>query len=109
MNKPKFTKGEWRLPHFVTAKEPNDCTCKFIFNESYYGSIATIDVTATGEIDDIGNPPIEEAKANAHLICAGPVMFEALKIALMAIPADNVEAYSAVEKAIAKALGKAKS
>ena len=106
MNKLKFTKGEWRLPHFVTAKKPNDCTCKFILNEQYCGCIATIH-------GDDGDLSLEEAKANAHLICAAPNLFEACVQVVHDYEVDgmknmqtrNYAFYEICKKAIMKAMG----
>jgi len=77
MKEVKFTKGEWHLPHFATAKDKNDCTCGFVLNEKYCGSIATIHYAKPDEFGD--DPEIEEAKANARLICAAPDLFAALQ------------------------------
>ena len=112
MNEPKFTKGEWLLPHFVTAKDETDCTCRFVLNEKYCGCIATIEY---GEID---NPPLEEAKANAFLTCAAPDMFHALKSFVdnvdewlktgePANPETSKAIYDEAKMALMKALGEA--
>ncbi len=76
----KFTKGKWILPHFVTKKEENDCDCRFVLNELYCGAIATVHYDNGKKIQDGGNddPPLEEAKANAKLICAAPDLFKEL-------------------------------
>ena len=112
MNEPRFTKGEWHLPHFVTAVDENDCTCKFILNEQYCGCIATIH-------GDDGDLSLKEAKANAFLFYASRDMFHALQSFV-----DNVDEwlktgepansevskaiYDEAKKAIMKAMGETK-
>lgn len=103
MKTPMFTKGEWWLPHFVTAKDEKDCHCKFILHENYFGCIATV------EFGD-GSPELEEAKANARLMCASPDLFKALDDLLDELSDQSLESssYMYIEnahKAINKALG----
>lgn len=74
------TPGPWMPGHMVD--DDNACDCRSILSEHYMGSIATVDVW--NGIEGIGNgdndsPPLEEAKANAHLIAAAPDLLEALE------------------------------
>lgn len=81
MKKLKYTEGEWSLPHFVTNKDnPGACQCVFVLSEGYCGSIADIGVDNGKNVLEGGNdnPPLEEAIANAKLICAAPEMYEVL-------------------------------
>ena len=69
----KGTKREWSLPHFA---DPNSkCKCGYVLCEQYCGSVATINYS--NECDDWRDgdfPPIEEAKYNAYLISAAPML-----------------------------------
>lgn len=67
MSKLNVTKGEWYIPHFV--KDDVTCNCPWILNEGYVGSIATINWSKNKSIEEGDSPPLEEAKANATLIC----------------------------------------
>jgi len=81
MKKLNYTKGEWRLPHFVVNKDNQEhCQCVFVLNEGICGSIADISINNGKEISEGGNdaPPLEEAIDNAKLICAAPEMYEML-------------------------------
>jgi len=81
MKKLNYTKGEWHLPHFVTNKDnPESCQCVFVLNEGICGSIADIQIDNGKQISEGGNdcPPLEEAIANAKLICSAPKMYELL-------------------------------
>lgn len=103
MNEPKFTKGEWMLPHFVTAKEQTDCMCQFVLNDHYCGCIAIV------EYGDVGNPPIEEAKANSHLICSAPDMFRVLNELIQIEDwCYHPDIWDEAKKAIMKAMGEVK-
>lgn len=72
---PKFTRGEWHLPHF--AREDHACKCGWIFVENG----TTIAEVYQGGRQDSGDeyPPLEEAKANARLFCASKDIYEALE------------------------------
>jgi hypothetical protein len=73
---PKFTKGEWQLPHFVTRKSEKDCACGFVLNESIETSVCTINCNQDKEEPQI---PLEQVKANAFLICASKDIYFALE------------------------------
>lgn len=75
----KHTKGPWSVPHM--ANSDVDCDCKYVLSEGYMGSICTISVDNGKPITAGGNdsPPLAEARANAHLIAAAPVLLEALE------------------------------
>lgn len=70
------TPGPWSVPHFA---EDGKCKCGYVLCESYMGAIATVHHSPTRSIEDGDNPPLDEAKANAHLIAAAPDMLAALE------------------------------
>lgn len=75
MNKLKFTKGEWQLPHL--ARIDTVCNCGYVFVGEEGKCIATIH--EGGQMHNGEEyPEFEEAKANARLICAAPDLFNAL-------------------------------
>lgn len=76
---PKHTPGPWLVPHM--ARDDHPCNCKSILAEGYMGAIATIQVDNGKSISEGGNdsPPLEEAKANAHLIAAAPDLLKTLQ------------------------------
>jgi hypothetical protein len=79
MKKLNYSKGDWHLPHFVTNKDnPKGCQCLYILNDGYCGSIADVSVDNGKNISEGGNdsPPLEEAIANAKIICEAPNMYE---------------------------------
>lgn len=78
MSEPKFTKGEWSVPHF--AMNDVRCNCAYVLSEGHMGSIATVDIDNGLEIGKGGNdsPALEEAIANAHLIAAAPELYAEL-------------------------------
>lgn len=73
------TPGPWSVPHF--ADDDVKCNCAYVLSEGYAGAVADVRIGNGRPIGDGGNdcPPLEEAKANAHLIAAAPEMFEALQ------------------------------
>jgi len=73
----KHTKGKWMLPSLADDKATGNCG--FVLCEQHCGAIATVHYSKTRKIEDGGDPPLEEAKANAKLITAAPEMLEALK------------------------------
>lgn len=80
---PKFTPGPWYPPHL--SDDSTTCNCRSIVEGGYAGGIATVHVhNGIASIRDGGNeaPPLEEAKANGHLIAAAPELYDALKAAL---------------------------
>lgn len=86
----KFTKGEWNLPHLATKKNEHDCDCGYILNEQYEGAIATVHFTSKSRNFGHDNPPLEEAIANAKLICAAPELLEACERALQVLESENI-------------------
>lgn len=77
----EHTPGPWFNGHFA---DPNSsCDCRYVTAEaSYPGGICTVAVSNGIErISDgwNGDPPLEEAIANSHLICAAPELLEALE------------------------------
>jgi len=75
----KFTPGPWVPGHIANDDHP--CDCASIVSEYFAGSIAYVTVDNGKLIQDGGNdgPPLEQAKANSHLIAAAPELFEALE------------------------------
>lgn len=100
----KGTKGEWSLPHFA---DPNSkCKCGYVLCEQYCGSVATINYSNEGDDWRDGDfPPIEEAKYNAYLISAAPMLLFELQELVRICKANGIGVDSA-EYAISKALGK---
>lgn len=112
MSETKFTKGEWSLPHF--ADEAVDCNCGSVLSEGYFGAIATVHIDNGKCVSQGGNdcPPLEEAKANAHLIAAAPDLYAALEaLQRRIVEADlwhgQEDELSAASAALAKARGEA--
>jgi hypothetical protein len=91
-----YTKGEWKIkPHCAIVETESHCEIAIIYDPS------------NGRFDT------DEAEANAHLIAASPLMYEALKAFdhyLCAAPPHNLKlksyASELMEKALAKAEGK---
>lgn len=107
MAAPKFTSGPWLPGHMVD--DTSSCNCRYVLAESYCGAVCTVEIDNGLRVGDGGNdaPPLEEAKANAHLIAAAPELFYAL-VEVLQIARRN-EAGPFIERAdaaIAKALGK---
>ena len=77
---PKFTPGPWYPPHL--SDDSTTCNCRSIVEGGYAGGIATVHVhNGIASIRDGGNeaPPLEEAKANGHLIAAAPELYDVLQ------------------------------
>lgn len=102
---PKFTEGEWSLPHF--ADDNVKCNCVHVLADAYAGSICAISIDNGLKIADGGNdsPPLEEAKANARIIRAAPDLYKALKLALAWIPQHAVDTMEAARAALRKVEG----
>lgn len=105
------TPGPWSVPHF--ADDDVKCNCAYVLSEGYAGAVADVRIGNGRPIGDGGNdcPPLEEAKANAHLIAAAPEMFEALTLARghlgdLALRGEHIP--SGVFKEIDAALSKAR-
>lgn len=80
MSETKFTPGPWYPPHL--SDDSTTCNCRSIVEGGYAGGIATVHVhNGIDSICDGGNeaPPLEEAKANGHLIAAAPELYGALR------------------------------
>jgi hypothetical protein len=91
MSETRFTAGPWVPGHF--ANRDHKCDCRYILSEQYHGSIAIISVNNGKLVSDGGNdaPPLEEARANAHLIAAAPELFEAAQAAERKIVGAYIE------------------
>ena len=77
----KHTPGPWEIPHL--ADDNCMCDCSSVVEQRYAGGICHIHVdNGIKSISDGGNdcPPLDEAKANAHLIAAAPELLEALEV-----------------------------
>jgi hypothetical protein len=76
----KITPGPWSPGHI--ADDTTSCNCASIVSDYFAGSIAYVTVDNGKSIRDGGNdgPPLEQAKANSHLIAAAPDLYEALRI-----------------------------
>jgi hypothetical protein len=100
------TPGPWSVPHFALSDEywesvgneskqsgmgtdsrKKRCDCRYVLCESVMGAVCTVHVADNKPISEGGNddPPIDEAKANAHLIAAAPDLLEALSEAVLQI------------------------
>ena len=80
MSKPKFTSGEWSVPHFALSKDTCKCDCGYVLSENFMGAIATVHFGPSKEDpqNEGDNPTLEEAKANARLIAAAPLLYAEL-------------------------------
>lgn len=65
------TSGPWRLPHFADPEA--HCDCGYVLDEHHMGAVATVHYAKDAE-NESDDPLIEEARANAHLICAAPLL-----------------------------------
>ena len=104
----KHTPGPWSVPHF--AQPDVGCQCTYVLSSGYFGCIATIAIAnGIGSVADGDNdcPPLEEARANAHLIAAAPELLEALELARggYADAIDDPEGLAKIDAALAKACG----
>jgi hypothetical protein len=112
----KGTPGIWPLPHFVRKEKDGDCICGFILPECMHcvGNLFVKQEDLDGiprGIDDSENPPLEEAIANAHLICNSPKLLNAAQDMLLSIERERysspeiAKAYTKLGKIINKCLG----
>lgn len=85
-NKAKHTPGPWMVPHFAVSTHP--CTCSYVLGGDYMGSIATVQHDGMNIPNAEEYPPVEEAKANAHLIASAPDLYEALGSLLFEFDSD---------------------
>lgn len=110
----KWTPGPWDPPHL--SDDSTTCNCRSIVEGGYAGGIATVHVdNGIPLISEGGNdcPPLEEAKANGHLIAAAPDLDEALAAVVPGIRRSHGKGdgyfstaqVEAAEAALAKARG----
>lgn len=95
------------------ADNETTCQCAYVLADPYFGSIAIISIDNGLIIGEGGNnsPPIDIAKANAHLIAAAPELYESLhwviekthENSMRAIFGDGV--FEAAKRALLKARG----
>lgn len=104
-DKPAFTPGPWWTPHL--SNDATTCNCAYVLNEGgYCGAIATIHVDNGLRVGQGGNdaPPLNEAKANGHLIAAAPELYAALVETLKIARRNEAGAFvTRAEAALAKA------
>ena len=75
------TQGPWHAPCFATVID--GCDCRYVLSEGYAGSICEVSIdNGIRLVTEGGNdcPPLEEAKANAHLIADAPAAALALAL-----------------------------
>jgi hypothetical protein len=71
------TPGPWAVPHL--AQPDVKCDCGYVLVDHLMGAVATVHTADTADQYADEYPPREEAKANARLIAAAPLMLEALE------------------------------
>jgi hypothetical protein len=89
MNESKHTPGPWSVPHF--AQPDTNCDCGYVLTDDLMGAVATVHCSGEGDdwLSHGDNPRFAEAVANAHLISAAPLLYDALVAALAVVDARD--------------------
>ena len=69
----KHTPGNWQLPHF--ASKTAKCQCGYIVDDKHCDGIGEVFFAGDNRRSDY-SPLLEEAKANARLICSAPKFYD---------------------------------
>jgi hypothetical protein len=93
MSKIKITGGEWCLPHFARKTDEQSCDCGFIFANECEQCIGAVYFKIDDSTEQSEYPDIENAIANAKLICAAPDLLEGCRAAIAIFQSEGINEF----------------